>query len=229
MNISLSKVIDGYFLAANTRRLSMGTIRDYSNTFGKFEEFLGPDSPMGKITAEHIRGFLAAQRVSKKTLLNYHIGLSALWIWALNENLVHEHTVRKVSRPGLEKKEIKPYSETDIWALLNALQYSTPYHRPGKQETTHRLGFEERNRALILLLVDTGIRALELCEIKIHHVDLKGRYVRVMGNGVRKEFCHSQPEPAKRCGGIWPLQRKMTREILCSSVKITGLLIGIVC
>ena len=200
MNISLSKVIDGYFLAANARRLSEATLKDYGNTFRKFESHLGKDPPMGDITADHIRGFLAVQNVSKKTLLNYHIGLSALWTWALDENLVSEHTVRKVQRPRPEKKAVKPYRESDIKALLSALRYSRPYHRPGKQETTHRLPFKERNRALILLLVDTGIRASELCDIKIHHVDLKGRYIRVMGKGDKERIV---PFSARTGKALW--------------------------
>ena len=122
MNISLSKVIDGYFLAANARRLSEATLRDYANTFRKFESHLGKDPPMGDITAEHIRGFLAAQDVSKKSLLNYHIGLSALWTWAVKEDLVSEHVVRKVRRPRPEKKAIQPYRESEIKAMLGALR-----------------------------------------------------------------------------------------------------------
>ena len=39
MNISLSKVVEGYFLAANARRLSKNTIREYANTFRKFMDF----------------------------------------------------------------------------------------------------------------------------------------------------------------------------------------------
>ena len=200
MNISLSKVIDGYFLAANARRLSEATLKDYANTFRKFESYLGKDPPMGDITADHIRGFLAVQNVSKKTLLNYHIGLSALWTWAVNDGLVDDHILRNVARPKPEKKVIKPYRESDIKALLSALRYSRPYHRPGKQETTHRLPFKERNRVLILLLVDTGIRASELCDIKIHHVDLKGRYIRVMGKGDKERIV---PFSARTGKALW--------------------------
>jgi len=118
--------------------LSKNTIHDYANTFRKFVDFLGEDLPMGDITPVHIRSFLAAQTVSKKSILNYHIGLSALWTWAFNEGLVSEHIVRKVRRPRPEKKAIKPYSEADIKTLLSSLRYSKAYNRPGKRETSTR-------------------------------------------------------------------------------------------
>ena len=37
----------------------------------------------------------------------------------------------------------------------------------------------ERNRAIILLLLDTGIRASELCDLRIHHADLRNYLVHV--------------------------------------------------
>ncbi len=50
MLITLSKAIEGYYLAANARRLSKNTIREYANTFRKFVNFMGDDPPMGDIT-----------------------------------------------------------------------------------------------------------------------------------------------------------------------------------
>jgi len=61
MKISLSKVVDGYYLAANARRLSKNTIRKYANTFRKFTDFLGDYPPIGDITAGYFWVFLAAQ------------------------------------------------------------------------------------------------------------------------------------------------------------------------
>ena len=81
--ILLSQAIEGYSLAAYARRLSKHTMADYNNTFRKLQSHLGTDPPIAEITADQIRAFLAAQgHLSKKTVLNYHTGLSALWKWA---------------------------------------------------------------------------------------------------------------------------------------------------
>ena len=208
MKIRFSKVLEGYYLAANARRLSKDTIHDYSNTYRKFQSFLGEDPFIEDISVEHIREFLAAQDVAKKTLLNYHIGLSALWTWAFNEKLVDDQIVRKVNRPRPEKRAIKPYSETEIREMLNSLRYSKAYHRPGKCETVHRLAHEDRNRAMILLLLDTGIRSSELCGLKIHHFDLKARFIRVMGKGDKERIL---PFSARTGKALW--RYLATREI----------------
>ena len=82
--ISLTQAIEGYLLAAHARHLSPNTILDYTNTYRKFIKFYNSDPPMDEISSEIIENFLANQTVSKKTILNYHTGLSALWTWAVD-------------------------------------------------------------------------------------------------------------------------------------------------
>jgi integrase len=108
-------------------------------------------------------------------VLNYHIGLSALWTWAVAEDLAPEQVVQKVKCAKPEKKAIKPYSEVDVKAMLAALGRSRSYTRPRKGETSHSLLNQERNRAMILLLLDTGVRAEALCGLKMHDLDVKNK------------------------------------------------------
>jgi hypothetical protein len=49
-DIPLSKVIAGYKLAAEARHLSSNTLRDYTTTFYRFQDFLDDDLPISQIT-----------------------------------------------------------------------------------------------------------------------------------------------------------------------------------
>jgi site-specific recombinase XerD len=101
--ITFSQAKQGYLLAASARHLSEHTIRDYVNTLTKFSDFLDEDPPIEGITRHHIEAFFAAQtKVSNKTILNYHVGLSALWTWAVSEHIVPKHVVREVTPPKPE-------------------------------------------------------------------------------------------------------------------------------
>ena len=191
--ISFSQAVEGYLLAAHARRLSPHTIQDYVNTFRKFDVFLQEDPPVSSISSRQVESFLATQKVSKKTLLNYHTGLSALWTWALNEELVKEHIVQKVERAKPEKRSIKPYSEEDVRAMLAALNHSRLYSRPGKRECANSLPNAERNRAIILLLLDSGIRATELCQLMIHQVDVRNRRMNIFGKGSKERTIPFSP------------------------------------
>jgi len=123
-SITFSQAIDGFLLAANARRLSSRTIADYTVTYRKFQSYLQVDPPMPAITPHQVEKFLSIQPVSKKTILNYHTGLSSLWTWATAEGIVPENILQKVRRARPEKRAIQPYSQTDIQAMLGALSHS---------------------------------------------------------------------------------------------------------
>jgi integrase/recombinase XerD len=199
--ISLSQAIEGYFIAAHARRLSPHTLSDYDTTFRRFEAFLAEDPPLATITAEDVRSFLnSLDGLSDKTVLNYHTGLSALWTWAMKEHLVTKHVVREVDAPEPEQREIVPYTEQDVRAMLTACDRSRRYRRPGKRVCDHERPSALRDRAIIMLLVDTGMRASELCGLLVRDVDLTNRRVKVMGKG-RKE--RMLPFSSRTAQAVW--------------------------
>lgn len=200
MRITLSQAITGYLLNAQSRRLSEYTILDYKNTFRKLQEFLDYDPFFAEIDHLTIQEFLSIQQVSKKTLLNYHTGLSALWAWALGENLAAENIMRRVKPPRPEQVAIIPFSEEDIRAMLATLGKSKSYTRPGKRQSEHTLPNVERNRAILLLFLDTGLRVSELCSIKIHDLDIRNHRIQVMGK-VAKE--RSVPFSPRSGQALW--------------------------
>lgn len=172
--LTLSQTIEGYLMAAQARRLSPNTLAGYTNTYTKFSAHLANDPPLTNIDQRAIEDFLAAQKsVTKATLLKYHTSLCALWTWAVAERIVLENIPHQVPRPKIEIRAIEPIPETDVRALLTAVAKSKAYARPGKRLCAHTLHHAERNRAIILTLLDTGIRASELCSLEIRHADLR--------------------------------------------------------
>ena len=199
-SITFSQTVEGYLLAAHARHLSPNTLNDYTNTYRKFLNFLESDPPFEEITTHQVERFLANQTVSKKTILNYHTDLSALWTWAIEAGLVQENILHKVERPKPEKKSIVPYSEEDVKIMLGAISRSKSYTRPGKRASCHSIIHAERNRAIILLLLDSGLRATELCELQINHVDLPNRRMTVMGKGSKER---TVPFSARTGQALW--------------------------
>jgi site-specific recombinase XerD len=169
-SMPLSKAIEGFLLSCQARRLSTHTIDDYRRTLAKFLKHTG-DMPIHLVGTSQISAFLGAQTVGKKTLLNYHIGLSALWTWAIKEEYVEKHVVRMVDKPKPSKIVIQPFTETEIRALLQAIRYAP-----------------DRNRALILLLMDTGARASEVCGLQKGDIDLVNKRIKVRGKGDKERL-----------------------------------------
>lgn len=179
---TFSQIVEGYQLHAEARQLSRRTLEDYNHTFRIFQETLGEDPPFSSISKTHIEKFLAGRKVGKKTLLNYHTGLSALWKWACDEGLAAANIVRQVEPPNPGRRSIDPFTEEDLRAMLAAIGKSQDYRNKGTL-THNSLLNADRNRAIILLLLDTGLRAEELCGIKVQDCDLKNRSLRITGKG----------------------------------------------
>lgn len=186
--IRYSQALQGFFLTAQARKLSPHTIADYQNTLvTKFQTFLGQDLLVQEITSSHVQEFLAAQTaVKNKTVLNYHTGLSAFWTWAVREKVAPEHILHGIVPPKPEVVDIQPYNESDVRAMLNSLERSKRYSRPGKRMSDHAIPYAERNRAIILIEVDTGIRNSELCKAKIRDLDKRNQRLHIFGKGAHE-------------------------------------------
>jgi site-specific recombinase XerD len=99
--ITFSQTLEDYLLYADACRLSPHTIAAYTNTFRKFQISLNDDPPITSITADQVGAFFASlDRLSQKTLLDHHTGLSALRTWAAEEGLVEQHIARRVLKSG---------------------------------------------------------------------------------------------------------------------------------
>jgi len=199
-SLTLSQAIAGYDLAAAARKLSPNTVADYHNSFRKFTAFLAGDPPLASINRDHVRAFLASQTVTAKSCLNYFTALCALWTWAVKDGLVEIHVPHQVDPPEPEERDIAPYTEADVRAMLGALDRSRSYTRPGKRECAHSLPSAARNRAILLLLLDTGLRATELCDLLIRHTDLKNRRISVFGKGSKERTLPFGPRTGQ---AIW--------------------------
>ena len=221
--LTLSQAIEGFLLEKQAQHLSPHTVADYTNAFRKFQAFLVTDVPFAGITAAQIRSFLGdlstprapngvAKRpvkgLSNKTILNIHTALSALWTWAVAEGIVTQHLLRQIPRPKPEKRAITPFSEEDIKTLLANGERSRTYTRPGKRACDHAVATALRNRTIILLLLDTGVRASELCGLKIKDADLTNKRILVLGKGNKERALPISPRTAKTLWRYLTTERK---------------------
>ncbi len=183
--LPLSQAIEDFAEAKKAKRLSPNTLNDYSITFRKFQAFFPADPPLAEITARQVRGFLnSLEGLSKKTVLNHHTALSSLWHWAVNEEICSENIIRRVEPPDPETRRVKPFKRHEVVAMLDAVEHSIPYSRLGKKECTHALPNTLRDRAILMCLVDTGIRASELGNLRTK--DLSGGELSVFGKGAKE-------------------------------------------
>lgn len=216
MKLTLSQAIQGFTLEKEAQRLSPHTLADYGNAFRKLEAYLDTDPLLDQITVEQISQFLrdlgtkpqphggivkrAPKTLSNKTILNIHTALSALWTWAQAEGVIERHILHQIPRPKPEKRAINPFTQEDVRALLAVCERSESYSRPGKRACTNVRSTALRDVAIILLLLDTGMRASELCDLTLAQVDLKSHKARVFGKGSKERIL---PFSARTIKTLW--------------------------
>lgn len=164
----LSQLVGEFIIAKRAQRLSVHTISDYSLTLKRFQNFIG-DVNVDAISFQDVASFLASFDVSKKTVLNYWVALASMWSYAVKQKIVVENIVYRVVPPKPEKREVIPFSSSEFFLLLSACQ-------SGKNSL--------RDYAILLVLLDTGVRASELCSLRVR--DYSGYSILVFGKGSKE-------------------------------------------
>ncbi len=188
-SLPISKAIEGFLLTCGARRLSPNTISFYTTLLSKFSRSMPDDPLLADVTKSQLEQFLASlTTLSNTSILRYHSSLSALWRWAVAEGLAPRNLVRDIPQPVPEERVIHPFTQAEIKSLLMSVDKSAWYRRPGQRETQHTTPNAQRNRAIIYLLLDTGMRASELCGLHVRDLDLKTRTCKVMGKGAKERM-----------------------------------------
>ena len=81
--------------------------------------------------------------------------------WLVSEDIIDANPFERVKIPRSPRKVIPTFSDSQIQELLNAIN-------PGTAK-----GY--RDRAIILTLLDTGLRVSELCSLKLRNLWLERR------------------------------------------------------
>jgi site-specific recombinase XerD len=114
----------------------------------------------------------------------------------MKEGFVDTHIVRAIRSPKPEKRAIEPFTREEVEAMLEACERTEEYDREGKATCSNARPTALRDRAMILLLVDTGIRASEMVAdprhdrdgLRICDIDRRDKSVKVFGKGDKERI-----------------------------------------
>lgn len=195
-----SDALEGFWLAKR-RGYSSHTVTDYANTFARFARFVG-DADVAGLSADDVRRFLDSMQtryeLGNKTLCNYWTALSAFWTWAEVE-LKIPHVIRgRVERPSYQRKRIEPYRQEEVQAMLAACAKAESWRTSTGKIARGKRPTADRDRAIIVALVDTGLRASELCDLRLRDYDRERGSLHVREGKGGKERTVYAGESARR-------------------------------
>lgn len=169
------EVVNGFYSYLNLqKRFSPLTLKSYQSDLEQFFLFLNKEAgptPLNEITHYHIRSFVASLIDAGLSAVSVNRKISALrsfFRYLLKNQLVSHNPTQKVLAPKKPKRLPVFIDETQVEAVFSTLTFD-----PGFEGT--------RNRLLIDLLYQTGIRRAELIGLKEDDIDLPNTQLKVLG------------------------------------------------
>jgi len=206
----LENLIDGFKLSCQTEGKSPRTIEWYSSflsrfvCFLKFKEF---PTDIGMLGKNHVKAFILYLQTEVKTPFNhkplssssvqgYVRTLKVFFAWATREDYIQSNPMTKIPVTKSRAKVINTFSPEQIVKISSACQ-----------DGANAI----RDIAMLLLMLDCGLRVSELVNLKVEDVNLAEGYVKIsagkgnkdqmvpIGSFVQKMIWkylnHSRPQP----------------------------------
>ena len=192
--IDSKHLISGYQLCASTEGNSTNAVQIVVRSIDYFLRYLGSHQNgklLTDVTRQEIREYIfylqnskcfASHRftptqernLSGHTVNCYLRSLRCFYSWLVNEEIIGKHPFDKVKIPPPPKKLIPALSQQQIKQLLSVI------------DTKTSVGY--RNFAMILTLLDTGLRISELCTLTMDRLCLEDGIARVIGKGNKERM-----------------------------------------
>lgn len=167
---TVSDAFQVYLLDAESRNVSPRTLTTYEYRLGQFIAYCDAAGilHLHDITPTVLREFFAGMNrrgLAGYTQLGAYRDVRAFLNFCVREGWFEASPLGNVKAPRVEKHEPQVYTPEQV-----------------RQIILH--AGSARNRAIVLVLLDTGLRALELCNLDGRDIDMPGGAVRVrLGKG----------------------------------------------
>ncbi len=184
-SLSLAKAITGFMQYKAAEGLSPNTLQSYQRDLKLWLEYAG-DIPLQQITTALLQEYFVWLRtdyqprritrnreaLASKTIHNFYISLCAFFTWAKRE-LELPNPIKAIPAPKFEQAPIEPFTKEEVEALLKACEQCNEAKTTDRRKYIMRRATGRRDQAIIMTLLDTGLRASELSALKVGDVDLK--------------------------------------------------------
>lgn len=179
----LENVLQEYLFDCQLRKLSVRTIKSVRNNNQRFFQYLAKEFAIFKleeVKRVHIQAYVnyLSEVGRKESYINNIIkSFRALFVYCEQEEYIKESPMKKVKFQKEEITLIETFTDDEVRKMISFYCGKT--------------FLDIRNRFVIVLLLDAGIRNSELCDIKME--DLSDSAIRIHGKGKKIRFVPMTP------------------------------------
>lgn len=176
---------EGWILDCQLRQLSPRTVSTRQDTIKKLLWFFNYKGYSECSTLE-LRNYLAyltnshkepqgrwgiarlTQPLRPRSIWDVHNNVRCFFNWMIEEGYTEVNPMASVKPPVFRSDQVRPFSEQQVTTLLNAAKRSK---------------YPLRDTSILLFMLDTGVRASEICELRSKDLDIVGKRAWVRGKG----------------------------------------------
>jgi len=183
--LTFQVLFNNFILASQIEGKAERTLEQYNRVLVPFAALV-KNKPPEAISPADIREYLSnlnKKNLAKQTIWTHYKELRVFFNFCHREGYLKANPMELIRKPKVDKLLPRTLTSDEIKALLRVAK--------GK-------GFlGKRNAALVALMFDSGLRASEVCGLKLTDVSLENQIVRVLGKGGKERVIPFSKTTAK--------------------------------
>ncbi len=169
----LKEAIEDFFAEQQYKGNRPATLTFYRENFNHFLKDTRI-TELAELDEQVIRTWLVSHRtLSPNTLSTYDRAIRCLVNWLYSRGYLEVNPMKRMPKPRAKRLEVVTFTAAEIKAILK---------EAGSRQTPLR------DKAMIMLLVDTGLRVGELCNLELRDVQWSENYLTVDGKTGQRQL-----------------------------------------
>jgi site-specific recombinase XerD len=179
MSVSLPELLDSWLVVLRAQPKSPQTLRSYRLSVAAYLDFCSDQGIAQELTKSNVTAWLASLDNSEASTVRLRLTALKLFArWLADEEGFDVDPILTLKAPQLDQRSVPDLSEEEVRRLLKAC---------GGTDLR-----DKRDKAILTMLAETGVRAAELLALDIVDIDVQNCTVHVVrgkgGKGRRVRF-----------------------------------------
>ena len=174
--------IEDYLQLCQLKQLSESTLRAYQLDLYEFLNYAQGQ----ELTKNTVQAYLGQMnnRFKPRTIKRKIASISALLSYFVEEEYLQSNYIHSIKRKYRTPKELPKLLDSDVISKL----LTHAYHKYENCESESSRIRYARNIALLELMVCTGMRVFEVCELPARNIDFNNKLILVEGKGNKQRY-----------------------------------------
>jgi integrase/recombinase XerD len=203
--MEFQKSVEGYMIAKNADGYSQSTLEMYAWALKIMQNYL-KNKQIELVSEKDLQDFFNFLRndykparfngntapLAGRSLDNIWTAMRSFFNWCQAELKLKSRPDHAIRRPRYKTAEIEPFTQAEIALLLKACERTQPAKTNGRESFTMPRPTAARDIALVMVLLDTGIRVSECARLRIQDVDILTGEAAILpfGTGIKTKGRH---------------------------------------